>query len=301
MKNIWENYNFNDMGKEKTTNKELKVEEFRNVKDTFNTIQEWVSKQDKDKVKLVKGERVYDGRLRQFQDTMDWFDEMNKLNEESKSLLFGETTLTIEDIKENMLLHLKGSDELLENTPDEDEDEGYYGDYDDCGHASAQGYQKVLEYFEELDEQALLSIAAGSTQDDYEVDINGGRSYLMSRSNIYLYIFNYFYYTKRINKDQYNDDILCNSGDASEALDRYYLSDVYLPSDEEFDKMYSDRYTEKYKKSFNQYNSMINNIISNFKGDVMLKELVDKLSDLRADDSYIQAKVRENQIDKIIK
>ena len=124
MKNIWENYNFNDMGKEKTTNKELKVEEFRNVKDTFNTIQEWVSNQDKDKVKLVKGERVYDGRLRQFQDTMDWFDEMNKLNEESKSLLFGEATLTIEDIKEKMLLHLKGSEELLENTPDEDEDEG---------------------------------------------------------------------------------------------------------------------------------------------------------------------------------
>ncbi len=275
--------------------------EFNNIKDIFNTIQEWVSSHDNDKIKLINSISVYDGKVRQFQDTVNWFKEMSKLNQESKDILFGDTILTIENIKERMLLHLKGSDELLENTPDEDEDEGYYGDYDDCGHASAQGYQKVLDYFEELDEQALISIAAGSTQDDYEVDINGGRSYLMSRSNIYLYIFNYFYYTKRINKDQYNDDILCNSGDASEALDRYYLKDVCLPSDEEFEKMYNKKYTEKYKKSFNQYNSMINDIISNFKGDVMLKELVDKLSDLRADDSYIQSKVRENQIDKIIK
>lgn len=269
-----------------------------NLRDRYNQCESWINSHDKSKIELLMGDIKYNNsdNLSLLQRTLYWFKHMSELNDDGKKILFGDILLTIVDIKERMIKHLK----YEESFEDDEDDEDIYGDYDDDGHASQEGYRNVVSYFESLDEDSLMSIAYGSTQDDYEIDINGGRSYLMNGSNIYLYIFNYLYYTKKVTLKEYEDDIF-NSGDASDTIEEFYLENFYLPSDEEFDKMYERKYKEKYQKSFDRYNSFVDDIIKNFNNDPMLNELVSEMKKLKADDAYIQSKVREIQIDKLIK
>jgi hypothetical protein len=89
------------------------------------------------------------------------------------------------------------------------------------------------------------------------------------------------------------EDGICNSGDASDTIEDFYLEKFYLPSDDEFEKMYQRKYTEKYQKTFERYNSFIDDIIRNFDSEPMLKDLVSEIKKLKADDDYIQSKVRE--------
>ena len=301
MENIWENYNF-DSNVQQSSVKEHK--QLKSIKEIYNKCQDWINSKDKDKLKYIADSSSY-GNLSDLQRTLLWYQDISELSQDDKNILFGDTILTINDIKEKMLKHLK-ENEISESDNDgdyddeDDEDYRYNGSYDDCGHASPQGYRDVVSFFESLDEHGLMAIASGSVSDDYEIDINGGRSYLMGGSNIYLYAFNYLYYSKNLNSKEY-DDMISNSGDADEVINSYYINDVYLPSDEEFDKIYHRKYTEKYQNTFDRYNSMISNIIQNFGNEPMLKEMIQQIKKLQADDAYIQAKVREIQIDKIIK
>jgi len=305
MTNIWQSYNFNN-----PTQKPVKEEskKLKDIRESYNKCKEWITSKDANKLKLLTETNSYNGNLSDLQRTLSWYEDISKLSDEDKKILFGEIILTIEDIKEKMLKYLKeneiteSEDEDIDEYDEDDEDDDYrYNEpYDDCGHASPQGYRDVVYFFESLDEDGLMAIASGSVTDDYEVDIDGGRSYLMGGSNIYLYCFNYLYYTKNIDSKGY-DDLISNSGDASETIEEFYLENFYLPSDEEFDKMYNRKYTEKYQKTFERYNSFINDIIRNFDSEPMLKDLVSEIKKLKADDAYIQAKVREVQIDKIIK
>jgi hypothetical protein len=308
MKNIWESFNFGDSTNvELPDNREIKTAQ--SLIERYNQCKEWVNRHDNSKIKVVTENVSYNDNFSHFQKTIHWFNEMSELTDECKKILFGDIFLSIDDIKEKMLKHLKADEDDFKETSrnsadddDEDYEEEYYGgDYDDCGHASPQGYRNVVNFFESLDEDSLMSIAAGSTQDDYEVDLDGGRSYLMSGSNIYLYIFNYLFYTKKLSSQEEYEDMICNSGDASDTIEEFYLENFYLPSDDEFEKMYQRKYTEKYQKTFERYNYMIDNVLKEFSNEPMLKDLVSEIKKLKADDAYIQAKVREVQIDKIIK
>jgi len=175
--------------------------QLKDIKKLYNQCEVWVNSHDSSKFAAFSFVNL--------KDTFHWFKEMSELSDGDKNILFGDTLLTIEDIKERILKHLK---ELRNRFKEEDssgrnndEDVDYDGDYDEDGHASLRGYKSVVEFFESLDEEKLMSIANGSVQYYYEVDIDGGRSYLMSGSNIYLYIFNYLYYTKKLMVTSVND------------------------------------------------------------------------------------------------
>jgi hypothetical protein len=295
--NIWENYNF---GNKQSKMEEKETKQLKDIRQLYNQCEAWVNSHDKSKVKIITEDSGWNSsnNYTNLKNTLYWFDEMSKLSDDKK-ILFGDMLLTIEDIKERILKHLKEFEDDFKEGDSFDDDEEYYGDYDDYGHASPQGYQSVVDYFQSLNERKLMAIAEGSTQDDYEVDIDGGRSYLMSGSKIFLYIFNYLYYTKKVTLKEYEDGI-CNSGDASDTIGEFYLENFYLPSDEEFGEMYKTKFREKYQRNFDRYNSLINSIIREFGNDSMFNDLLSEIKKLKADDAYIQAKVREDQIDKII-
>jgi hypothetical protein len=164
--------------------------QLKDIKKLYNQCEVWVNSHDSSKFAAFSFVNL--------KDTFHWFKEMSELSDGDKNILFGDTLLTIEDIKERILKHLK---ELRLRFKEEDSSD--YNDED--GHASLRGYKSVVEFFESLDEEKLMSIANGSVQYYYEVDIDGGRSYLMSGSNIYLYIFNYLYYTKKLMVTSVND------------------------------------------------------------------------------------------------
>lgn len=59
-----------------------------------------------------------------------------------------------------------------------EEDDYYYnGIYDESGYYTNSSLEDLLLFFKELDDDKILAIARGSVQDDYELDIDGGRYY----------------------------------------------------------------------------------------------------------------------------
>lgn len=262
-----------------------------NLKELFNNVDLWIRKNDPEKIKLINKASGLAYRSGELNDTMMWYHNINDLSDENKKIIFGDIVLSLEDIKNRMLQYLGEKSGSFE-----DED---YSDYDDCGHSSEIGYQKVIDYFEDFNEERLISIAAGSTRDYYEVDIDGGRSYFMSHSDIALYIFNYLYYTKKYDLTKFQD-LIYNSNSTEDDIVRYYPNNIYLPNEEEFAKLYNAKFIQNYKSVFENYNHQIKNLINNFKNEPLLADLISQITDLQADDTYILAKIRETKLDKIV-
>jgi len=260
-----------------------------NLKELFNDVSFFVLKNDPEKINLINKSIGYSSG--ELNDTMMWYHNINDLSDENKKIYFGDIVLSLDDIRNKMLQYL-----AEKNGSFEDEK---YSDYDDCGHSSEIGYQKVIGYFEDFNEERLISIAAGSTRDFYEVDINGGRSYFMSHSDIALYIFNYLYYTKKYDLTKFQN-LVYNSNSTEDDIVRYYPNNIYLPNDEEFTKLYNLKFTQNYKLVFQDYNHQIQKLINNFKKEPLLTDLISQIADLKADDTYILAKLRETKLDKIV-
>ena len=298
--NIWENFNFNDP--QKTTTTEMIKQEKMSIKDFYNKLHEYFENinthQNHIKLSTITDEIEYSGEVRDFQDVYNWYREMSKMTKEEKEILFGDRKLQISEINQIMSDLLKKQE--IEYDEDYDEEDDYSGAYDSCGHASPEGWSDVYNFFLNLDEDRLIAVATGAVMDEYEIDIDGGRSYFMSRSsNIYLYCFNYLYYTIGVDVDKY-DDMICNSGSASEQISDFYVNTNYeLPSIEKLENWYQIRFKRKYQKTFDSYNSMLSNIIKQFKGNPLLDDMISKLNECVATDDYIEAKVRDIKLDNL--
>ncbi len=297
--NIWENFNFNDPQKNTTTEM---TQEKVSIKDFYNKLHEYFENintlQNHIKLSTITDELEYSGEVRDFQDIYNWYREVNKMTKEEKEILFGDKKLQISEISQIMSNLLKEKEIEYDEDYDE-EDEEYFGSYDSCGHASPEGWSDVYNFFLNLDEDRLIAVATGAVESDYEIDIDGGRSYFMSGSNIYLYCFNYLYYTMGVDTDKY-DDMICNSGSASEQISEFYLNTNYeLPTIEKLESWYQIRFKKKYKKTFDTYNSMLSNIIKQFKGNPLLDDMISKLNECVATDDYIEAKVRDIKLDNL--
>jgi len=299
--NIWENFNFNDP--QKTTTTEMTTQEKVSIKDFYNKLHEYFENintlQNHIKLSTITDELEYSGEVRDFQDVYNWHREVSKMTKEEKEILFGDKRLQISDISQIMSNLLKEQEIEYGEDYDEEDDEEYFGSYDSCGHASPEGWSDVYNFFLNLDEDRLIAVATGAVMDEYEIDIDGGRSYFMSRSNIYLYCFNYLYYTIGVDVDKY-DDMICNSGSASEQISEFYLNTNYeLPTIEKLENWYQIRFKRKYQKTFDSYNSMLSNIIKQFKGNPLLDDMISKLNECVATDDYIEAKVRDIKLDNL--
>ena len=293
--NIWENFNFNDP--QKTTTTEMTKEKM-SIKDFYDKLHEYFENvntlQTHIKLSTITDELEYNGEVRDFQDVYNWYRKVGKMTKEEKEILFGDRKLQISDISQLMSNLLKER----EISQDDDEEE-YYGAYDSCGHASSEGWSDVYNFFLNLDEDRLIAVATGAVESDYEIDIDGGRSYFMSRSNIYLYCFNYLYYTMGTDSDKY-DDMIYNSGSASEEISDFYVNTSYeLPPIEKLENWYQIRFKRRYKKTFNSYNTMLSNIIKQFGGNPLLDDMISKLNECVATDDYIESKVRDIKLDNL--
>jgi hypothetical protein len=286
-KNIWDSFNFGEKLQIDVSNSPNTQS---GIREMYLKIQDWVKDKDPKKIKfLLEQNRGWNSNQNEnLTNIINWYNDINGKDDETKNIIFGDIILTVDEISRRMLDHLGAS-----------------------GHASDRGHQSVINFFSGLKEKELLSIAYGSTQDDYEVDIDGGRSYLMGRSNIYAYVFNYIYYTKKMTFEKYQDGIF-NSGDASEQIEDFFgpksdnyetvqsIHNITLPSIDEFESLFFNTSNKKHKDNAKEYNSMINNIVSKFGSDPLLKDFVNKMKGLEATDDYVDAKIREFKIDKVV-
>jgi hypothetical protein len=84
------------------------------IKEMYDTIDNWYQTQDSKKIKYLCGERLYDDGKPEvrLQITVDWYLKIKGLDDEGKSLVFGEKLATLKDISQHMLNYLP-TDEVL--------------------------------------------------------------------------------------------------------------------------------------------------------------------------------------------
>lgn len=270
------------------------------LKEKYLEVQNWLETANKKFVNFIKNERVAYYRDKSDYDklksTINWYDRISEESDFTKQVIFGEKFVSIEDIKNHVLTVLKSlyDDDYLDY---EDENFGYY---DSSGHYNKEGYEAVIEFFEDLDDYKIQSILSGSVEDDYEIDINGGRSYLMRKVPLGPMIYNYMYFTKKA-KYKDLDKELCNSNDVFDDISDYYQEvDIFLPTPKVLNDIYNFIVDKKYQSLMDRYNSMLGNIIENFKNEPVLKEKVEIAKSMKIDMNYIKTYLREEKLNELI-
>lgn len=139
--------------------------------------------------------------------------------------------MTLQDIKDHMLDYLGGPID----------DDGEY--YDDDGHAGGELYNEIVDFWERFNsEQDLLFVVSGKYGSDGP-DLNGGRDYLLSRSNVMPMLFEYLYNNMGFTKDKY-EDIIYNSLDVTDEIS-YMFDSVSVVRDTKINSIINDKDDEK--------------------------------------------------------
>jgi hypothetical protein len=272
------------------------------IKEKYLNIHNWISSKDPIKIKSISSTQTYDDSIVNLQKAISTTNYIT--NSEGKDYILGDKIVTPKDISEYMLDILN---KHLEEYTTEDENEGYYdeesyGDYDDSGYYTKDAVGKIVSFFTNLTDDKIIDIATDSVMDGYEIDLDGGRHYFVSHSNLNDMLFNYIFYTKKMSSESFSDSIF-NSSEVNEYIEDYYafqMMDVNLPTDEEFEKLYEWSINKKYNDVCSRYNGLLDNIIKNF-NDPILSDLVTKLKDLRADEAYLKSKIRDSKLDEMLK
>ena len=281
------------------------------LKDKYLKVQNWLKTKDKKVIDFIRNEKpdYHQNTISdhsRFMSTLNWYDSLSKETDFNQKIIFGEIILSINDIKNNILSSLKnGYDYLIDNDrfmskEDEDYDEENNGYYDSSGHYNKEGYEAVIDFFEELNDSKIESIYSGSVEDDYEIDINGGRSYLMHNIAINQMIYNYLYFTKKAKYENLEYD-LYNGNDIFDGISDYYQDiDIFLPTPKELSDIHSFFIDKKYQLLVDRYNSMVKNIIDNFEEEPILKEKIEIAKSMKINLDYIKSKLREEKINEIL-
>ena len=267
------------------------------LKENYYKVENWLKDKDLSKVKFLQGQS---NRHNKLGDVIYWYDAIK--DSKCQDLIFGDKLITLEDIGKHMLQHLATKDDRV-GSYDEDDEEEYGGNglYDSAGYATSNLYNEVVNFFQNLDKSALRSIAFGSTRDDYEIDIDGGRSYLMRGSNIDEYIFNYMYYTLLIGKEGLEAGVH-NNDETTELLGEYSKfcdCDVSLPTQIEFDDMYYTLSNKKVTDTVYNYNRDLEQLIKSYNQCSILSENLNILKGLKVSNEEVMRRLRDEQIDKV--
>ena len=280
------------------------------LKEKYLEVKNWLETANEKIVNFIKNERLayYSDKndCDKFITTIHWYDRISEESDFAKQVIFGEKFISIEDIKNHILSIIKYDyQESIDNNYFMDEDDEYYDDenfgyFDSTGHYNKEGYEAVIEFFENLDDNKIQSILSGSVEDDYEIDINGGRSHLMRKVPLNPMIYNYLVFTKKAKYEELDEE-LCNSNDVFDDISDYYQEvDIFLPTSKVLNDIYDFIVDKKYQSLIDRYNSMLGNIIENFKNEPVLKEKVEIAKSMKIDMNYIKTYLREEKLNELI-
>jgi len=273
------------------------------IKEKYLNIHNWISTKDPIKIKTISNTPTNNHDVVNLKKAI--YTTNHITTSKGKDYILGDKIVTTNDISNYMLDILN---KHLQHYTTENENERYYeekesyGDYDSSGYYTKNAVGKIVKFFKNLTDDKIIDIVTGSVEDVYGIDLEGGRHYFVSHSNLSDMLFNYIYYTKKMSSESFSDSIF-NSSEVNEYIEDYYafqIMDINLPIDEEFEKLYEWSVNEKYKDVCFRYNSLLDNIIKNF-NEPILSDLITKIKDLRADEAYIKSKIRDNKLDEMLK
>jgi len=262
------------------------------IKKKYLKVKEFVESLSSEKLNFFLSNSFYEEDFTGIRDLI--YLEKNVSESKFPEYILGDKIATIESISEFMVKKLN---DHLSNYTTENEEERYedeedsYGDYDSSGYYTSEAVKKLVNFFKNLDHGKILSIANGSYEDYYELDLNGGRWYFIDHGGIQDLIFSYLYYGK---KETSFGDSIYNTTNLNEALEEYYsfrITKIEIPIQEKINLVYKKYLLKKHENDFSRYNSLVDNIIKNFGNDPIFSDLISEMKKLRADDDYIKKKI----------
>jgi len=175
------------------------------MRQTFEIVDKWI----KDNPEYVQEVKSTDMNLG-IKHIIYWHEQVC----ENKDLILGDKLVSLDDIKKFMI-------NSLTYNPIETGDKS---PYDEDGHCSDYMYIQIKEYWNDLTEESLKDVLTGKFLDN-DLDLDGGRSYLLSMDGLLHMLFNYMHYTLRWTKDDYDSKIY-NSIELTDDLKCLYPPDL---------------------------------------------------------------------------
>lgn len=118
---------------------------------------------------------------------------------------------TLKDIREHMLNYMS------QDFPDDGED------YDEDGHCGNGMWNQIKGFWEDFKtDKDLLYVVSGEYMSD-DIDLDGGRSYILGHSKVIPLLFDYLYNTMGYSLEKYQD-ITHNSLDITDEIEELYDS-----------------------------------------------------------------------------
>lgn len=138
--------------------------------------------------------------------------------------------MTLKDIQSHMLSYMK------QDFPDDGE---YYDEDGHCGNGQWNEIKRFWKNFKTEDD--LLWVVSGRYMSD-DIDLDGGRSYILSGSGVIPLLFDYLYNTMGYSLEKYQD-IIFNSLDITEEIEWKEGANI---STYQFNNHVNECYTEKF-------------------------------------------------------
>ena len=242
----------------------------KNIKEVYSQIGSWINKQDSKKIKFLNEQSCYDDKseLGRLQKTLRYH-HIIKEYKGKEEYIFGDKKVTLKEIGKYMI------DSMGNYGPDKGESKADFEENcEHSGYANMSMFKDIKTFWKDLDKDALLSVASGNVEEEYEIDLDGYRCYFLSHSNVYPLIFNYIYYTLEKTPEEFNEE-LYNSNDTFDAIEHLYPpEELFLPESNIINKLYGKKENEKTEKNIEDFQDSIKNILSdeNFKNEPKLKE-----------------------------
>lgn len=258
------------------------------IKKHYNDVKVWLDyhKERKHMVEFIHNELGWQGsrdeKLDSFNKTYRWFKTISSYDKKNLKYLTGDKVATLEDIKKYMLSYISSFESELEtarrqwiddygdeHNPDQHGmtfEESFNENNLSCGYGGIEHYNDVKGFWMRLDHEKALSVAAGMTIDDYEIDLDGHRQYWLSRANIEPMLFSYFN-SVGVNQDDL-DSNLYNSNEVDELLQGFFPPEqMTLLTTDELEGYYTKLVGDKKDADEQNFNRQIDNLIGAFERD----------------------------------
>lgn len=122
--------------------------------------------------------------------------------------------MTLEDIKYHMLDYMDKNKISYTITT-------YRNKYDMDGYCSRTMYNDIISFWKNFNSEKHFMYVVSGAYATGDLDLDGGRDYILSRSNVIPLLFDYLYNTMKFSLKDYKS-IIYNTTDISDEIEDYY-------------------------------------------------------------------------------
>lgn len=196
---------------------------------------------------------------------------INQVPEKMRPYVFGEKVPTLKEIKKYMLDSIGN---LGKDWKDDDDEE-----YESSGYAGKREIEDIRSFWRQLDSDRVLSIVMGSEMDEYEVNLDGHRHYLLSRSGVHPMLYGYIKFVLKMTPEAIEEG-MHNSNDVEEELRMYDPpADLVLPTPAVCRGMLVRLTNKSNNKDIEDFDKALKDLVKRFDGKPSVQKTIDYIKE----------------------